>query len=195
VNGTTGVRLASLLDAARAGDRSSIDSIVREMTPLLWHVARAQGLDRETSADVVQTTWFRLLGSLDGIRTPQALTSWLVTVTKREAWRVTRARRERATDTELFADLSDPAPTPEDQAVSASANRELWATLRQLPERCQRLLRVVAFVHRPDYRQIGSALGMPVGAVGPTRGRCLAKLRTLLIQNATESGGDPGGRV
>lgn len=195
MNGTTGLRMATLLDGARSGDRDSVDSIVRELTPLLWHVARAQGLDRETSADVVQTTWFRLLGSLHGIHTPQALTTWLVTVTKREAWRVTRTQRERATDVDLFADLADPTPSPEDRVVAASANHELWSTLKRLPERCQRLLRVVAFVHRPDYRQIGAALGMPVGAIGPTRGRCLAKLRTLLIEKATGSGGDPDGCV
>jgi RNA polymerase sigma factor (sigma-70 family) len=187
--------MATLLDGARSGDRGSVDAIVRELTPLLWHVARSQGLDRESSADVVQTTWFRLFGSLHGIHTPQALTTWLVTVTKREAWKTARTYREQPTDSDLFADLTDPMPTPEDRVVAASANRELWTTLKRLPERCQRLLRVVAFVHRPDYREVGAALGMPVGAIGPTRGRCLAKLRTLLIENATEPGGDPDGRV
>ena len=58
---------------------------------LLWQVARSQGLDRDTAEDVVQTTWLSLLRHLDTIRSAGALTGWLVTVTKREAWRVRRA--------------------------------------------------------------------------------------------------------
>ena len=52
--------------------------------------------------------------------------------------------------------------------------------MQQLPERCQTLLRVIAFAAKPDYAQIARALGMPVGSIGPTRGRCLAKLRLAL---------------
>ena len=72
-------RLAALLESARAGRRGSLGEIVAELTPLLWHVVRAQGLDRELAEDVVQTTWLRLLDHLHSIQTPRALTGWLVT--------------------------------------------------------------------------------------------------------------------
>ena len=62
----------------------------------------------------------------------------------------------------------------------------LWAAIGQLSRRCQELLRIIAFVPRPDYAAVAAALGMPVGSIGPTRGRCLAKLRALLA-------GDPEG--
>ena len=58
----------------------------------------------------------------------------------------------------------------------------LWAAVDGLPERCRRLLRIVAFENRPDYRELATELGMPVGSIGPTRGRCLAKLRVALMQ-------------
>src|SRR5262249_58471117 len=81
-------RLAVLLEQARSGaDRASLNAIVVELNPVLWQVARAQGLDRDAAEDVVQTTWLSLLRHLDGIRSATALTGWLVTVTKREAWR------------------------------------------------------------------------------------------------------------
>jgi hypothetical protein len=60
----------------------------------------------------------------------------------------------------------------------------------QLPPRCQRLLRVIAFVERPDYQVVSDALGMPVGSIGPTRGRCLAKLRYLLESDEDENWSD-----
>jgi RNA polymerase sigma factor (sigma-70 family) len=175
-------RLGLLLDAARGGkDRAALNAIVGELSPLLWQVARSQGLDRESAEDVVQTTWLSLLRHLDTIRSAPALTGWLVTVTKREAWRVRRAGRgERPLDGYTEATLPDPDPLPEEQLVSDDRRQALWRAVRQLPERCQELLRVVAFVHRPDYTELSVSLGMPAGSIGPTRGRCLAKLRQIL---------------
>jgi RNA polymerase sigma factor (sigma-70 family) len=174
-------RLAGWLEEARAGKRDSLNQIVAELTPLLWQVARAQGLDRDVAEDVVQTTWLSLLRHLETIHTSAALTGWLVTVTKREAWRVRRSGRdERPMDDWAASVLPDPDPLPDERLVVEDRRRLLWEAVRQLPERCQELLRVVAFVHRPDYTELSASLGMPQGSIGPTRGRCLAKLRQLL---------------
>lgn len=174
-------QLGALLEKTRSGDRSSLEEVVRDLTPLLWHVARSQGLDAETSADVVQTTWLKLLRALDAIRAPGALVSWLVTTTKREAWRVGRAQRaERPVGDDAFFDEPDDAPSPEDRVVVSTRNEELWAAVERLPERCRQLLRIVAFLHRPDYSQVSAALGVPRGSIGPQRGRCLGRLRDLL---------------
>ncbi|HEU5334177.1 MAG TPA: sigma-70 family RNA polymerase sigma factor [Actinocrinis sp.] len=177
-------RLAALLLEAQAGRRESLERIVVELSPLLWQVARSQGLDREGAEDAVQCTWLSLLGSLERIHTPVALTAWLVTATKREAWRVRAASRaelpvDGSTMTEM-TDIPDPVPAPEESVLLAERHRDVWRAVRRLPQRCQELLRVVAFVHRPDYDEVAVALGMPRGSIGPTRGRCLAKLRTLL---------------
>lgn len=181
-------RLAGLLDEARAGRRDSLERIVRELSPLLWQVARAQGLDRDVAQDVVQTTWLSLLRHLDGIRTPAALTGWLVTVTKREAWRVSRASRsERPMDEVTAAAVPDRDPAPDDMLLTTDRDRALWTAVRKLSTRCQRLLRIVAFIHRPNYAAVAAALDMPQGSIGPTRGRCLAKLRQLLNSDPTWS--------
>jgi RNA polymerase sigma factor (sigma-70 family) len=174
---------AALLEAAQQGDRTALDQLVRVFSPMLWQVARAQGLDRDSASDVVQTAWLELLGSLQRIRSPGALAAWLITVTKRESWRVRKARRsERPNDAEL-ARLSDADPIPEERFLEKDQRRRLWAAVEQLPEQCRSLLRVIAFIHRPDYVVLGQELGMPVGSIGPTRGRCLAKLRRLLISD------------
>jgi RNA polymerase sigma factor (sigma-70 family) len=181
------VRLAGLLEQARDGKRDAMDAIVRELTPLLWHVARSEGLDEETSGDVVQGTWLSLLGSLHGIHSPIALTSWLITVTKREAWRVNGARRTERADEDVLAQLPDPAARPDEWAVADDQRKQLWRAVAQLSDRCQRLMRVVAFTHRPSYQEVGVALGIARGSIGPTRGRCLARLRALLAMDTEGS--------
>ncbi|ONI89042.1 RNA polymerase subunit sigma [Actinosynnema sp. ALI-1.44] len=180
-------RMADLLEAARDGDHSSLAGLVDELTPLLWQVARAQGLDRDTSSDIVQTAWLKLLGALDQIRSPMALTSWLVTVTRREAWRVRNASRmELPAKDVLFAELPDHGPTPEERRVEVERTRQLWRAVSTLSDRCQRLLRIIAFTRRPDYDTVSAALDMPRGSIGPTRGRCLAKLRDALSADFAE---------
>ena len=69
---------------------------------------------------------------------------------------------------------------PEERVLQSDTEARLWQHVAQLPERCQALLRVIAFADRPDYAAVAKSLGMPVGSIGPTRGRCLAKLRSLL---------------
>jgi RNA polymerase sigma factor (sigma-70 family) len=156
-------RVGELLERARAGDRDGLRDLVRDLNPLLWHVARSQGLNTEDAADVVQTAWLELLRQLDGIRSPEAVKSWLVTTTRREAWH----RRNR-----VRQDLPD--------GETALAAQVLWRHFERLSDRCRALLRVVSQVDRPDYDRIAEALGMPHGSIGPTRGRCLAKLRDML---------------
>jgi RNA polymerase sigma factor (sigma-70 family) len=173
-------RLAALLVAAREGRRDALGSLVAELTPLLWHVARAQGLDRVDAQDVVQTTWLDLLRELDAIRVPEALTAWLVTVARREAVRVRDQRRRGPTDGTDFDAIASPQPGPDDNVLAGERRRKLWAAVGRLPERCRELIRIVAFVERPDYDLVAAALGMPRGGVGPNRGRCLARLRALL---------------
>jgi RNA polymerase sigma factor (sigma-70 family) len=174
-------RLAERFQRARDGDAGALDDVVRELNPLLWRVARSQGLATEDAADVVQTTWLELLRRLHDIRSVHALTGWLVTTTRRQAWHVrTRQRKRVGESPDDDGVVDDRADVPE--LVEASERqRVLWRHLPALSDRCRALLRIVAFVDRPDYAAVSEALGMPHGSIGPTRGRCLAKLRKLLL--------------
>jgi RNA polymerase sigma factor (sigma-70 family) len=174
-------RMADLLDAARGGNDDALGQITAELTPMLWHVARAAGLGTDDAEDVVQTVWERLLSHLADIRVPQALVSWLVMTAKHEAWRMrSSGRRQLPADQEWLTALPDRAPGTEEQIVIDEQYRALWRAVGQLSAPCQELLRIVAFVPRPDYQSVSTALGMPVGSIGPTRGRCLEKIRVLL---------------
>lgn len=177
---TRTLRLAEHLSRARAGDVTALDAVVRELNPLLWHVARAQGLAPDDVQDVVQNTWLELISHLDRIQNPRALTAWLVVTTKRQAWRVNRRRRSTEPDDSL-AEVADDAPEAAYGLITDQRDRVLWRAFGLLPTRCRELLRVVATADRPDYAELSRALGMPHGSIGPTRGRCLAKLRALLV--------------
>jgi RNA polymerase sigma factor (sigma-70 family) len=173
--------LAERLVKARGGDRDALDEIVAQLNPLLWHVARAQGLGPDESADVVQTTWLEFLRGIDAIRTPEALTGWLVTTARREAWRLRERGRRTADDpTPVLEVLPDPAPAVDEGLLIGERDRALWRLFQKLTPQCRELLRIVAHVDRPDYDLVAEALGRPRGSIGPTRGRCLAKLRELL---------------
>jgi RNA polymerase sigma factor (sigma-70 family) len=174
-------RMAGLLDAARGGSEDALGQITAELSPMLWHVARAAGLGADDAEDVVQTTWERLLSHLADIRVPQALIGWLVVTTKHEAWRIrSSGRRQRPADQEWLTALPDHAAGAEEQIVLDEQQRALWRAVGRLSAQCQELLRIVAFIPRPDYQSVSAALGMPVGSIGPTRGRCLEKIRVLL---------------
>lgn len=163
------------------GDAAGLDDLVRLMTPVLWHVVRAYRLTQEGAEDVVQTTWLALVRRREAINDPKAVGGWLTTTARRESWRVCqKAGRDIPTE-----DVDVEPRLPQQRAAEAEAVEHdeadrLWQAVATLSERCQRLLRIVAFEHRPDYKVVSEQLDMPVGSIGPTRSRCLAKLRDAL---------------
>lgn len=169
------------------GDQGGLDDLVGVMTPVLWHVVRAYRLAPETTEDVIQTTWLALVRSRDSIQDAVAIGGWLTTTARREAWRVSqKSGRDIPVDDQEFAVRLPNQRSAEQDAVEHDEQDRLWLAVGTLNERCQRLLRIVAFEHRPDYSQVAVALDMPIGSIGPTRSRCLAKLRAVLGNDAVE---------
>jgi len=178
---TLASRAAVLFSAFRAGDEAKMAELVGLLTPILWHTVRAQRLDRESAEDVLQSVWLALVRSAESINDPQAVLQWLIVAARREAWRV--VKRTDRTEARDFEDDEFVAPRfdgPEEVVLRSDGDSRLWQHIARLPERCQALLRVIAFADRPDYAAVADSLGMPVGSIGPTRGRCLAKLRAQL---------------
>lgn len=186
-------RAADLFLRWRAGDSRAMDDLVRLMTPPLWHVVRAYGLDRQLAEDVVQTTWMTLVRKHESIVDPQAVSGWLTMCARREAWRIGKQHRKAdATEAETLEPHLPVHQSAEETAADDDESRRLWLAVGGLDERCQRLLRIVAFEERPDYARISEDLGMPVGSIGPTRQRCLGKLRAALEGDGW--GGDNDGQ-
>ena len=179
------------------GDRAAFDALVEVMTPLLWRTVRGAGLDQVAAEDVVQTVWLTLLRSAGSVRDPQSVVGWLLTAARREAWRVSKRSRadvQRSTSVfgpegeEVLALPDERQPGPEERVVLDDRQRRLWEHVQSLPVRCRQLIGVVASADRPDYATLAPALGMAVGSIGPTRGRCLAKLRDQLARDPQWAG-------
>jgi RNA polymerase sigma factor (sigma-70 family) len=184
VSGSLASRAASLFRGFRAGDEAKMAELVTLLTPILWHTARAQRVDRELAEDVVQTTWLSLVRNSESISDPQAVLQWLIISARREAWRVVkRADRAEPREFEPGDLVTAPEDVPEEKVLRDDETSRLWQHVALLNDRCRELLRVIAFADRPDYAAVAQALGMPVGSIGPTRGRCLAKLRQMLAND------------
>ncbi|OLT45372.1 RNA polymerase subunit sigma [Saccharomonospora sp. CUA-673] len=174
---------AACMTAAQAGDRRAMHRLVAELSPLVWHVARGNGLDAYAAEDVVQTVWLTLVRRLDELDDPRALAAWLITTTRREAVRA-RRRGEPVVPAGVLSEVlvdntAGPPPAPEDTVLRAERDRRLWQAFRGLSRRCQELLRLTVLAGRAEYRYVADVLGMPHGSIGPTRSRCLARLRAL----------------
>ncbi|MBW4721142.1 RNA polymerase sigma factor [Saccharothrix obliqua] len=173
--------IAALVGAAARGDQRAWNEIVARYAPLVLAVVHRHRLRPADAADVNQTLWLRLVERIDGLRDPEALPGWIATTTRNECLRVLRAQRR----TQPYDPLSDDEPASPVDAVAdldeemeaAQRRQALRDGFRLLSEQCRRLLAELMADPPPSYAAVGSRLAMPVGSIGPTRVRCLDKLR------------------
>jgi RNA polymerase sigma factor (sigma-70 family) len=175
--------IGALVRAAREDDEGAWNELVDEFAGLVWSIARAYRLSAADAADLSQTTWLRLAEHLGRIRDPERIGGWIAATARNECLRL-----QRRSQYELpFGDElpePDPAgvPSPEARLVRGERADALWKGFAELPERCRMLLRVLMADEPPAYEDVGAALDMPVGSIGPTRARCLERLRRLVAR-------------
>jgi RNA polymerase sigma factor (sigma-70 family) len=176
---------AQLVAAANCGDSEAWDALVARYSRLVWAVARSCRLSDADAADVTQTTWLRLVEKLDTIKDPDHLAGWLSTTAKREAIKVLRlAGREvpvfDEADEPAEPDRGPDAQNPETLAILDDEYQRLWRAYAGLSEPCRALLWLVIVAPLGSYAEVSAALDMPTGSIGPTRSRCLDRLRSRL---------------
>lgn len=178
--------LEDLVQRCKAGDNSAWAALVKRYQRLVYAIVLRIGLDEHGAADVFQTVFARLLQHLPRIADPQRLQAWIVTTAKREALlQRQRGRRMVSTtpdDPDAPAwDLADEAAIPEAALADLQQLDALRRGIDRLDGRCRDLLaQLFQPADRPDYAAVAQTLGMPVGSIGPTRARCLDKLRRLM---------------
>lgn len=168
----------ALLAACRAGDALAWDTLVRRYERLVYTVAVRNGLDVEDAADVCQSTFVALLEASDRLRNEERLASWLMTVARRQSWRI-RRQREHERPVESLPEVSDDPPVGWEQVA------DVQGALGRLAEPCRSLLFALYFdPNQPPYAAIARQLGRSIGGIGPLRGRCLQRMRLLLEEGA-----------
>lgn len=184
---------SDLIQACRAGDTDAWERLVDEYERLVYSIALNQGATAEDAADVTQITFTILMESLDDLRDDSNLAAWLGTVARRHTWRLLKRRRREPTGAD--ADIAgDPTArkSPESNTNVAVARWEQieWIEygLKLLDDRCRQLLLALYFdPDEPSYADVADRLDMAVGSVGPTRARCLERMRRHLEWNGNVS--------
>lgn len=165
---------------ARGGDPDAWSEIVRSFEDMLRAVVGGHRLSSADAADVVQTTWLRLAENLDRLQDPSRVGAWLATTARRECLRTLRkSARERPAENPPEPARGGVAPV-DGRLLQGDRDAALWAAFARLSPRDQRLLRMLVADPQPSYQEIGRALAMPIGSIGPTRRRALQRLRRRL---------------
>jgi RNA polymerase sigma factor (sigma-70 family) len=172
--------LTDLVACARRGDVPAWNALVERYAPLLSSICRKHRLDQADAEDVSQSVWLCLVAQLDKIREPAALPGWLATTTRRECGRMVRAERGPyavlyALDAENMPD--EQAEVAEQELLAAERQAALREAITHLPPACQQLVAELTADPPAPYAEVSARLGIPVGSIGPTRSRCLDRMR------------------
>ncbi len=169
-----------LLRLCRAGHPAAWKKLLARYHALLYAIPRRFGLDQDDSAEVYQNVCLALYRGLPRLKSAGALTRWVMTTAHRQARDLARKRRREQPDPEgiLAGRLVDDAPALDAWLIEGERRAALRLGLESLDERCRKLLYWLYLEDpTPSYREIALRLAIPEGTIGPTRARCLAKLR------------------
>jgi RNA polymerase sigma factor (sigma-70 family) len=172
--------LGAVVGAASQGDREAWNALVARYSALVWSVTRAHRLGDADAADVFQTTWLRLVEHLGDLRNPEGIGGWLATTARHECLRVLRVgQRHVLTDGFELPDEGTSGAL-DSRLLADERNTALLRAFSAISGRCRSLLRMLVADPPPSYEEVSAALDMPIGSIGPTRGRCLEQLRARL---------------
>lgn len=179
--------LREVVAAAGDGDAMAWAVLMRRYGNMVMAIARRCRLSEADVGEVHQVTWLRMVENIGRIEQPERVGAWLATTAKRESLRIVRARGRVSFDHEGLLQRADPCAVSLDAGPigeeRAAAVRRAFALL---PPHCQRLLRILTEDDLPSYKEISRVLAMPIGSIGPTRGRCLERLRRIMEDLGSE---------
>ena len=172
-----------LVERALRGDDAAWQAIVDRYAGLAFATARRCGLDRPSAEDVAQSVFASLVKSLATLRDSGSLAGWIVTTSRRAAWRVARQAQQarQARDLLASAPVEEPLADPAEEIAAFERRSQVRTALSMIDERCRALLQALfGGTGDPDYAAIGTRFGIAVNSVGPIRNRCLQRLLEAL---------------
>jgi RNA polymerase sigma factor (sigma-70 family) len=177
------VDIAQLVRGAANGEGWAWERLVDQYSRLIWAMTRDFRLGESDAADVVQATWLRLLEHIDRIEHPDRIGSWLATTARHECLRHLAAGKRVMLvqdDDEAMSGAVGYHPDVDERLLAHERAQAVREALSTLPSRSQRLLELLMADPPIPYSEISDQLGLPIGSIGPTRGRCLERLRLML---------------
>ena len=171
--------LAQIVRAAADGNDLAWSELVARFGGLVWSIARSYRLSHADAGDVVQCTWMKLVQHLGALKNPDAVGAWLATTARRECLRMIDGSKCQIPFGDDLPEAPDHAAL-DDELLRSERDSLLWEAVALLRPEDQALVRMLASDPPASYAEISAALDMPIGSIGPTRQRCLGKLRALL---------------
>lgn len=170
--------VGAVVRSAAAGDGKAWDALIDRYARLIWAVARSFGLSVADADDVSQTTWLRLAEHLGKLRDPERVGLWLAVTARNESLRMLK-RAQRDIPFDPLADIGRTAggPDVDVQILTLERDQALWRAFQSLPANCRVLLLMLTAEPSLSYEEVSVSLAIPIGSIGPTRGRCLERLR------------------
>ena len=175
-----------LIRRCREGSAGAWHQLLNKYERLVYSIPLRYGLSRDDAADIAQITFTILIQSLDGLAEDSRLGPWLATVARRHTWRLLeRNRREAASEHLEDTDIAESAVLLGKSDAESIEHWELteWldAGLSKISEPCRKLLLALYFQpERSSYAEVAEHLGIPVGSIGPSRARCIRRLKQML---------------
>jgi RNA polymerase sigma factor (sigma-70 family) len=171
-----------LVRQAALGDPAAWERLLDRYGRLIWSITRDFRLVENDAADVFQTTWMRLIEHVDRIEHADRVGSWLASTARNECLRLLSVRKRLVLvdEEDLFDGPAAHEPAVDEALLASERAAVVREAMTHLPRRWQRLMEMLMADPPASYAEISDELGLPVGSIGPTRGRCLARLRMLL---------------
>lgn len=181
---------AAILARCQSGDGAAWEVLVDRYQRLVYAIVLRTGMDEHMAADVFQIVFTRLLEHLPRLTQPDRLQAWIVTTTRREAQRQRQRDQLAVSMTDSHGDasygaeweLADDSPGADETIEQLQQMNELRNAMDRLDDRCRTLLLLLSRDEdvKLTYDEVAQRLGVSVGSIGPTRSRCLDKLRRLV---------------
>lgn len=181
---------AKLLEGCRLGDESAWESIIKRYQRLIYAIPRRAGLDEDQAGDVFQEVFATLFRKLNDIDEPERLHAWLVTIARRQTWKLISRQKswqqfgspdQDEEEADELANIPDSQILPDEALMRLEEQHRIRTAVTALDERCRKLITMLFYqAEPPAYSEIAAVLGTSEGSIGPTRARCLGKMLRLL---------------
>lgn len=178
-----------IIEACLQGNPSAWEALIVRYQRLIYSIPLKSRLSQDDAADIFQSVCLKLYEKLETLRDHEKLSAWIITTTTRESWRLlARQKREVSVDETDAEDTTEPldllaseAPLADEQRILLEQQQAIRQAVSSLPERCRSLLTMLFYKKDElSYTEIARQMDMPVASIGPTRARCLEKLKKLL---------------
>ncbi len=182
----------TLVEGCLAGNEQAWEALISKYARLIYSTCRRFRLSQDEADDIFGRVSLLLLQNLQYLKDRSRLANWLITTTSRECWHYKKGQLQTQSympESDEAGILAEPttAPLPEEEILRLERQQQLREALAQLQPRCRRLIHLLFYdPAEPPYAEIAKAMNIPVSSIGPTRARCLNKIREILAKEANE---------